>query len=116
MAWHQWDLSFGPVSGKAGTITTITQTPMVLFKGERVVAMDTGNPPGTATRIMQLFVGQRLQRPSASGSTLVAFFGAAAVGVGVSWDPCQPAYAISIQVSFIIDATFDLSVFGRASV
>ena len=115
-SWRDWDLSFGPVSGAAGSITTITVAPQVHFRGQKVIATDTGNPPGTGTRIMQLVVGQRLQKPAANGSTLVVFFGPVALGNGVSWDTCEPGQTISVTVSFVVSCTFDLSVFGRAVV
>jgi hypothetical protein len=111
---HQWDLSFGPVSGAAGTTTTITVAPQCLFRVEKVMATDTGSPPGTGTRVMQFLVGQRLQRPASSGSTLVSFFGPGALGNGVRWDACERAISISITISFVQPCTFDMTCFGSA--
>jgi hypothetical protein len=109
-------MSLGPVSGQAGTVTTITKAPQCLFRVEKVMATDSGDPPGTATRIMQFLIGQRIQRPTASGSSLVAFFGPATLGNGVRWDTCQQGLTISVTVSFVQAATFDISLFGRAVV
>ena len=113
-AWRDWDLSLGPVAGAAGSTTTISVSPQCLFRVEKVIATDTGNPPGTATRVMQFTVGSRLQRPAASGSSLVLFFGPATLGNGLRWDTCQQGLSISITVSFVQDATFDISLFGKA--
>ena len=114
--WREWDLSFGPVSGAAGSITVIAVAPQVRFRGEKVMASDTGSTPGSGTRIMQLVVGQRLQKPTANGSTLTTFFGANALGNGVTWDVCELAQTIAVTVSFAETCTFDMSVFGRAVV
>lgn len=113
---RDWDISFGPVSGAAGTTTTISNTPACLFKGMRLVATDTASPAGTGTRITQIFIGQRLQRPVTGGGTLTAFLAANAFGVGIEWDTCQPAYSISMTVSFVSACTFDAAVFGKAVV
>lgn len=113
---RDWDISFGPVSGASGAVVTVTASPQVWFRGEKVMATDTGTPPGTGTRIMQLLVGQRIQRPTASGSSLVAFFGPMALGNGIRWDPCEPAQTISITVSFVQACTFEMSVFGSCRI
>ena len=112
--WRDWDLSFGPVSGAAGTTTVITVAPQCLYRVEKVIATDTGTPPGTATRIMQFLVGQRLQRPGSAGSTLVQFFGPATFGNGLRWDTCERGLSIAVTVSFIQAATFEMSTFGKA--
>jgi hypothetical protein len=109
-----WDLSLGPAFGAAGSTTTLSVQPQCLFRVEKVIATDTGSPAGSATRIMQFMVGNRLQRPSSSGSTTVQFFGPGVLGNGMRWDTCQQGLSISVQVSFVQDATFDMSLFGRA--
>lgn len=121
MTWRQplqgardWDLSLGPAFGVAGSTTVITVSPQCLFRVEKVMAYDTGNPPGTATRIMQFLVGNQLQRPSASGSSLALFFGVATLGNGMRWDTCQRGLTISVTVSFVQAATFEMSLFGKA--
>src|SRR5262245_56111085 len=48
---RDWQIDFGPVSGAAGTTTTITVQPQCLFRGEKIMATDTGSPAGTGTRI-----------------------------------------------------------------
>ena len=107
-------MSLGPAFGAAGAQTTLTISPQCRFRVEKVIATDTGTPAGTATRIMQFLVGNRIQRPSASGSSLVSFFGPATLGNGLRWDTCEKGLVISVTVSFVQAATFDLSLFGRA--
>ncbi len=48
---RDWQIDFGPVSGAAGTTTTVTVAPQCLFRGEKVMATDTASPAGTGTRI-----------------------------------------------------------------
>lgn len=112
---RDWHIDFGPVSGAAGTTTTITQSPQCLFRGEKMMASDSGvNSAGNNTRIQQIFVGQKLQRPANSGATLTAFFGVGALGNGIRWDTCDKALTISLTVSFITASTFECTVFGKA--
>jgi hypothetical protein len=113
---RDWDLSFGPVSGAAGTTTVITVAPQCLFRGEKVMATDTASPAGTGTRITQVLIGQRLQRPATGGGSLTVFFSNGALGNGIKWDTCQQALSIAVTVSFISAVTFDMTVFGKAVV
>src|SRR3990167_203106 len=113
---RDWDLSFGPVSGAAGTTTVITVAPQCLFRGEKVMATDTHTPNGTGTRITQVLIGQRLQRPATGGGTLTLFFANNSLGNGIKWDTCQQALSISVTVSFVQACTFEMSVFGKAVV
>jgi hypothetical protein len=112
---RDWQLDFGPVSGPAGSVTTLTVAPQCSFRGEKVMARDTGSTPGRGTRVMSILVGNRPQRPLANGSTLADFFSPVALGNGVRWDTCDKALSISITVSFAEACTFDLTVFGRAA-
>lgn len=111
---RDWQIDFGPVSGAAGTTTTITQNPQVLFRGEKIMATDSSATAGFGTRIGSIFVGQKLQRPAGAGATLTAFFANNALGNGIRWDTCEKALSIAITVSFISTCTFDLTVFGKA--
>ncbi|SRR5579862_1095367 len=111
---RDWQVDFGPVSGTAGTSTTIVVNPQVLFRGEKVMATDTGTTAGLGTRIQAIFVGQKSQRPANAGSTLTAFFANNALGNGIKWDTCEKALSISITVSFAETCTFDMTVFGKA--
>lgn len=112
---RDWQIDFGPVSGAAGTTTTITVNPQVLFRGEKVMATDTGiGTAGNNTRITSIFVGQKSQRPANAGSTLTAFFANNSLGNGIKWDTCEKALSISITVSFVQACTFDMTVFGKA--
>lgn len=111
-----WDFPLGPVFGVAGTITTISVRPQCLFRVEKVMVTDTGDPPGSATMIMQFIVGSRVQRPVTGGASLAAFFGPEALGNGVSWSADSGGLRIQLQVSFVQDATFRGSLFGSAEV
>ncbi len=114
--WREWDLSLGPAFGLAGTTTVLTVAPQCLFRVEKVMAQDTGSPVGSGTRIAQFMVGNRLQRATASGSTLSAFFGPGALGNGVTWGTCEKGLTIAVTVAFAQDCTFDMSLFGRAQI
>lgn len=111
---RDWQIDFGPVCSGAGTTTTISQNPQCLFRAEKVMATDTASPAGTGTRIQQIFVGNKLQRPANAGATLTVFFANNALGNGVRWDTCEKALSIAITVSFVSACTFDMTVFGKA--
>jgi len=111
----QWDFPLGPVFGAAGTQTTIVVTPQCHYRVEKVVATDTSTPPGTGTAVVQFLVGQQLQRPAVGGASLAVFFGPAALGNGVRWGVCEPAFSIALTISFIETGTFHGALFGSAS-
>ncbi len=111
---RDWQIDFGPVSGAAGTTTTITVQPQCLFRGEKVMATDSGSPAGTGTRVQTILIGQKLQRPLGTGGTLTSFFANNALGNGIKWDTCQSALSIAMTVSFVQACTFDCTVFGKA--
>ncbi len=109
-----WDFPLGPVYGEAGTVTTITIKPQCRFRVEKVMATDTGDPPGTSTGVMQFLVGNQLQRPVVGGATLVTFFGPAVLGNGVRWGICDRGLSIALTLQFIRATTFYGSLFGSA--
>ena len=111
---RDWQIDFGPVSGGAGSSTTLSNNPQCLFRGEKVMATDSGTTAGYGTRISQILVGQKLQRPAGGGSTLTAFFANNALGNGIKWDTCEKALTIGVTVLFAQACTFDMSVFGKA--
>lgn len=114
---RDWDVPLGPVSGAAGTTTVITFQPQAYFRVEKLMATDTASPAGMGTAITQIAVGQRLQRPLASGSgTLSLFYSQQALGNGLRWDTCQPAFNIALTISFISACTFFGNLFGKAVV
>ena len=118
---QDWQIDFGPVTGAAGTMTTISVNPQCLFRGEKVMATDSGSaagitaaaPAGYGTRIGAILVGNQLQRP-ASTKTLTAFFAPDSLGNGVKWATCQKGLTIAVDVYFIAACTFDMTVYGKA--
>jgi len=114
---RDWQVDFGPVWGPAGAVTTISIPQQVLFRCDKIIATDSFDSPGYGTRIMQVLVGQKVQRPAGgNGATLTAFFAASAFGNGVHWDTCQRALEIAVTVSFVQTCTFDMTCFGKAVV
>ncbi len=113
---RDWDVPLGPVSGAASTTTTITFQPQAYFRVEKLMATDTGSPAGFGTAITQIAVGQRLQRPILTGGTLSLFYSQQALGNGLRWDTCQPAFNIALTISFITACTFYGNLFGKAVV
>ncbi len=112
---HDWQIDFGPAFGLAGTSMVLTATPQTDFRGEKVMATDSSPNPGRGTRVAQLLVGNKPQRPLSNGSTLAQFFGPEALGNGVRWDVCPKGLTISITIDFVDSCTVDISVFGKAS-
>jgi hypothetical protein len=111
---RDWPLDFGPVWAPAGKRTVITVSPQCLFRGEKIIATDTGSPAGTGTRILQVTIGPVVQRPSTDRGSLTSFFAATVLGNGIKFDTVQAAYQIRVTVSFVQTCTFDMSVFGTA--
>lgn len=120
--WHKqplqkardWQMSLGPVSGAAGSSQVLTAQPRCYFRGEKIIATDTAQPPGSGTYISQLLVGRRLQRPI--GRIPTSAFAPNALGSGIKMDTCQPAFAIAMTVEFVKACTFDATIFGKAVV
>lgn len=110
----EWDLSFGPAWAPAGRRTTITETPQCLFRAEKIMATDSGSTPGLGTRIIQVAVGQKIQKPGGVNGTLTQFFSESALANGIRFDTAQAWSAIAVTVSFVEACTFNLSVFGKA--
>lgn len=113
---RDWDVPLGPVSGAAGTQTTISFQPQAYFRVEKLMATDTNSPAGMGTAITQILVGQRLQRPATGGGTLSIFYSNQSLGNGLRWDTCQPAFAIALTISFVAACTFYGNLFGKAVV
>ena len=112
---RDWQMDFGPMYAPSGFITTISIPPQCLFRSEKIIASDTGEPNGRGTRILGVTIGQKLQRPaSPKGGTLTAFFAETALGNGIRWDTCPLFGTIGITVSFVQACTFDLTLFGKA--
>lgn len=113
---RDWDFPLGPVSGTAGTTTTITVNPQTLFRVEKIMATDVGpQTSGYNTSVTQVIIGNKLQRPATTGGTLTLFFANNALGNGVKWDTCQPALVISFTISFITTSTFYGTLWGKAA-
>lgn len=113
---RDWDFPLGPVSGSAGTTTTITIQPQTLFRVEKIMATDVGTQTaGYNTSVTQVIIGNKLQRPATTGGTLTLFFSQQALGNGVKWDTCQPALSIAFTVSFITTSTFYGTLWGKAA-
>jgi hypothetical protein len=111
---REFDFGFGPVWAPAGRETTIKVSPQCLFRGEKILATDTHSTPGTGTRIIQVAVGQKIQKPGGRNGTLTRFFSETALTNGIKFDTAHPWSEIAVTVSFVQECTFDMSVFGRA--
>jgi hypothetical protein len=109
---RDWDLSFGPVFGRAGTITTMSVQPRCFFRGEKIIAIDSSERPGYGTRIMNIFVGQ--QRQQLPTEFLTSNLSSESLRNGAKLDTCNPALSIAATISFIESCTFSMSIFGKA--
>jgi hypothetical protein len=110
---RDFQITFGPQSGKAGTVANLSMTPQCLFRGEKIVATDNAVPPGSGTTIMNIFVGQKMQLPTSLPSIL---FSPTSLGGGFKMDTCQIGLPITLQISFVKTCKFSASIFGRAIV
>jgi hypothetical protein len=108
---RDWVVSFGPVTGKTGEVVPIVIDPQCVFRGEKLVAMDSA--AGRGSRINQILVGQKLQ--TSGTGTLTAFFSPSVVsGNGTQLDVCHLGGKITVIVEFLEDCVFDASLFGKA--
>ncbi len=113
---RNWDVSFGPVFGKAGTTQHLYVSPNCVFRGQKLMATDTANPAGAGTRITSVLVGQKTQRPLSGQGSLTMFFSGDSLRNEIEWDDCPPNLSIALTVSFIESCTFSATVFGKAVV
>ena len=115
---RDWALDFGAegggvLAGKKGEIKKIRVYPEVdVFKGEKLMAIDTFEQPGCGTLIRQVMIGQRPQFPKFAG-TLTLFFSQNALGNGLRWGDCLLGESIEMTVEFLQDCEFQCAVFGK---
>jgi hypothetical protein len=114
---REWPLEFGSVWAPAGAQTTIKIASQVIgFRGEKIMATDSGSPVGFATRILMCTVGQKVQRPAGGRGCLTAFFSETALANGVNFDLAEDWEQIGVTVSFVQACTFTMTIFGSACV
>lgn len=114
---RDYNFDFGFVWGNAGFVTTITIRPQCRFRVEKMMATDTHTQPGFGTSIIQVAIGQKIQRPgNAARGSLSTFFAQTALADGISLDTAHPWEAIALTISFIQDCTFHGALFGTAEV
>ena len=111
---RRWPLGFSG-SGAAGTTVNISTRPQCLFRGEKIIATDSGaNAAGTNTRITGIFVGNKPQLPSFQANILTSTFASGSLDNELLMDTADPAIDITFQVSFVVAATFEATVFGHS--
>lgn len=110
-----FDFSSGGVWGPAGSSTTITLSPQCVFRTEKIMATDTGSTPGMGTSIVQVTVGQNIQRPgNTDRGSLTKFFSEQSRANGILFDTANAWEQIAISVNFIQECTFYINLFGTA--
>lgn len=114
---RSFDFTTGQVYGPAGAQTVITIRPQCLFRIEKVIATDSNGSPGTGTAIVQIAIGQKIQKPTNRGrGSLSVFFAWNSLADGVRLDTAQPWENIAITVSFVQSCTFSCTLFGTAEI
>jgi hypothetical protein len=113
---RDWQIDFGPAWAPAGSVSTITIAPQCLFRGEKITATDTAPTPGTGTRILQVAVGQKVQKARTGNGTLTSMFASTALANGIKFDTAQRWSRVAVTVSWVQSVTFDMSVFGSCVV
>lgn len=113
---REWSMDFGPAWAPAGEQIVLSVQPQCIFRGEKIVATDTGSTPGRGTRIMSVTVAQKIQRPAGDKGTLTQFFSQTGLADGVTFDTADKWAKIAVAVSFVESCTFDMSIFGTAVV
>lgn len=111
------DFATGPCWAPAGATTTITIRPQCAFRCEKTMATDSAATPGMGTMIVQVAIGQKVQRPSNTPrGTLTRFFDPSSRANGITFDTAHAWEDIAITVSFVQDCTFNASLFGTAEI
>ncbi len=112
---RQFDFGTGQVWAPAGATTTITINPQCVFRVEEMAATDTAG--GNGTSIVQVAIGQKIQRPGSAGQgTLTQFFAQNALANGIMFDTAHPWEDIAITVSFNQACTFSMNLYGTADI
>lgn len=107
------------VSGKKGEMRWATHTSQILFRGEKLAAIDDSNRPGFGTRIMMTLVGNKLQTPVPDrngefvGGTPTAFYASNALGNGLTLKSCNVGQSIRYLIYFEEDCTWEAALFGK---
>jgi len=111
-------ITFGPVSGKAGDVRLASASPTCAFKGAKLIALDTAG--GHATLVRQIYVDNapifprikfsrwrrllawlHLRKLPSIGLPTVTF-NHLAVGNGIDLPVCGPAKIITVEVVFLV--------------
>lgn len=112
---REFDFTTGGVWAPAGAQTTITIRPQCVFRCEKFMATDSTSTPGMGTMIVQVAIGQKIQRPAnAPNGSLTRFFDPSSRANGISFDTAHAWEDISITVSFVQSCTFYANLFGTA--
>ncbi len=111
---RDWDFPIGPISGKAGERKEIIIEPQSPFMVEKIMATDTGD--GLHTALMQILIGDRLQRPATNDGTLTLFYKQNTLGNGIRTDWCRLGQKMVIQIKFLQDATYEGCLWGKAAI
>jgi hypothetical protein len=112
----QWQIDFGPEkyagvgepAYEVGGNIVITVQPRCLFKGEKLFADDDAEPRGSGTRVLQIFVGKKMQALRDVSTTELLG------GVDVKMDVCDRALCMSMVVHFLKPCAFWATILGRA--
>jgi hypothetical protein len=109
---RRWPIAFGPTGIPPNTTVTLTASPQVLYRGEKLV--NTGD--ATNLYISGMFVGNKPQLPSLGNSVSVSAFANTVLDNEMQFDTCDPALSITIQVQNIGATTYtaSLTLFGHA--
>lgn len=109
-----WDACVNlEASGEAGKRKRMRVVPGKVFRGEKIVAEDSGD--GLATGIVDFKIGKRRQLPT-SHRLMTVYLKENPLGGGIKFDTCEVGDAIEVKIEFIRDAAWRGWVFGKALV
>lgn len=131
--FRDWQINFGPITGKKGDIKWAVIEPLVLFRGEKLLAIDhalgadgcvhyeSSPNDGKRTRVLACMVGTKLQFPLlpendkifGSGGMLTSVY-VSTLADGVKYTTCQMGLSIAYLVAFDEDCVWEAALYGRA--
>jgi hypothetical protein len=104
----------GDVWCPAGRQTVVTLSPQCRWRSEKIMATDSSSSPGMGTMIVNVAVGQHIQKPGNGNGSLTKFFNQTSLADGIRFDTADAWEDIAITVYFITACTFNATLFGTA--
>ncbi len=99
------------ISGRKGDTVNVVRDPNILFRIDRLMAVDNSSSPGLGTRIKMIIIGNRIQYRAESGGCFSAQLDE--ISRNMKFDVCQLGLSIAVSVEFLKDCDWSMTAFGK---